>query len=253
MLLKKDEKFNPIDDVMFTKMAEDPRFCEEIIRVILGKPELCVVEVRPQDQVTNLKGRSVRLDVLCRLEDGTLVNVEVQKYSDEDHEKRVRYYGSVLTAEHTPKGSSFADVVNVCVIYIAKFDIFEDGRSVYHVDRIVRETGKVVYNGMEEVYVNAEARDGTEVAELMQVFTEGSVYNDKFPVTSGLKKLYRDGDDEMNYTLSDKLREEGQERGLVKFAALMNKLLTEGRYEDAKRASTDPEYRDKLFIEYGIQ
>lgn len=144
-------------------------------------------------------------------------------------------------------------MVNVCVIYIAKFDIFEDGRSVYHVDRIVRETGKVVYNGMEEVYVNAEARDGTEVAELMQVFTEGPVYNDKFPVTSGLKKLYRDGDDEMIYTLSDKLREEGQERGLVKFAALMNKLLTEGRYEDAKRASTDPEYRDKLFIEYGIQ
>lgn len=100
----KEEKFNPIDDVMFTKMAEEPRFCEEIIRVILGKPELCVVEVRPQDQVTNLKGRSVRLDVLCRLADGTLVNVEVQKYSDEDHEKRVRYYGSVLTAEHTPKG-----------------------------------------------------------------------------------------------------------------------------------------------------
>ena len=68
---------------------------------------------------------------------------------------------------------------------------------------------------MEEVYVNAEARDGTEVAELMQVFTEGPVYNDKFPVTSGLKKLYRDGDDEMIYTLSDKLREEGQKELVV--------------------------------------
>ena len=34
---------NPIDDLMFRKMAEHKEFCEEILRVILGDYELVVV------------------------------------------------------------------------------------------------------------------------------------------------------------------------------------------------------------------
>ena len=36
------KKLNPIDDLMFRKMAEDPKFCEEILRVILSDPGLIV-------------------------------------------------------------------------------------------------------------------------------------------------------------------------------------------------------------------
>ena len=206
-------KFNPIDDKLFSKMAEERDFCEEIIRVILGDPELKVIDHHPQEVITNLKGRSVQLDAVCRLSDGRILNVEVQTYGGEDHQRRVRYYGSVLTANRTPAGTAFQDVVNVCIIYIARFDIFGEGKSVYHIDRVVRETGDIVYNGMEEIYVNAEARDGSDVSELMQVFTEGAVYSTKFPVTSGLKRLYREGDEKMIRTLSDELREEGFRRG----------------------------------------
>ena len=52
------------------------------------------------------------------------MNVEVQKYQSEAHQRRVRYHGALLTANYTPQGSSFSDVPNVCIIYIAKFDIF---------------------------------------------------------------------------------------------------------------------------------
>ena len=210
---KEKRTLNPIDDRMFSKMAEEISFCEEIIRVILGKPDLEVLEVRPQDAVVNLQGRSVQLDVLCKLEDGTLLNVEVQKYKYENHQRRVRYYGSALTTNFTPKSTDFKDIPNVCIIYIAKFDIFGEGKSVYHVDRTLRENGERVYNGFEEIYVNAEARDGTDVSELMEVFTEDPAYNDKFPVTSELKKRYKDGDEDMIYTLSDELRDEGYAQG----------------------------------------
>ena len=35
---------NPIDDLMFRKMAEHKEFCEEILRVILGDYELVVTD-----------------------------------------------------------------------------------------------------------------------------------------------------------------------------------------------------------------
>ena len=82
-----------------------------------------------------------------------------------------------------------------------------------------------MYNGFEEIYVNAEARDGTDVSELMEVFTEDPAYNDKFPVTSELKKRYKDGDEDMIYTLSDELRDEGYEQGLVDGADNKSKEL----------------------------
>ena len=42
---------NPIDDLMFSKMAESREFCEEILRVILDDDELIVTENIPQCKV----------------------------------------------------------------------------------------------------------------------------------------------------------------------------------------------------------
>ena len=39
---------NVIDDVFFQKMAEDPEVAEEILRIILEKPELRVIESQVQ-------------------------------------------------------------------------------------------------------------------------------------------------------------------------------------------------------------
>ena len=73
---------NPIDDLMFRKMAEDVGFCEEILRVILEDNELKVLETIPQWTGTNLQGRSVILDAKCVKSDGRQVNIEVQKEED---------------------------------------------------------------------------------------------------------------------------------------------------------------------------
>ena len=61
---------NPIDDVMFRKMAEHKEFCEEILRVILEDDNLTVTESRVQWEGTNLHGRSVVLDAKCISGDG---------------------------------------------------------------------------------------------------------------------------------------------------------------------------------------
>ena len=182
----------PIDDVMFQKICESKATCQEIISTILDQ-KVKVLEVVPQDSVGNLQGRSVRLDCLCRLKDGVYVNVEVQKSNDDDHEARVRYNASVITANRTPKGVEFKDVAQVIVIFISKFDIFKDGFPIYHVDRVIRETGKTRTDGFTEIYVNAAVKNyddelNANVSELMALFTDREKLNsEKFPEFSKRK------------------------------------------------------------------
>ena len=158
--LERVAKLNPIDDIMFRKLAEDDAFLQEILRVILMDDEL-VVEGRVQMPITNLQGRSVTTDAICRFGDGTRGIVEVQKrnYGIDYDQKRVRYEGALLTANVTETGESFENVPNVVVVYIADYDIFGGKHPLYHVERVVRETGEKVDNGFAEIYVNAKAKE----------------------------------------------------------------------------------------------
>ena len=92
-----------------------------------------------------------------------------------------------------------------CIIFIAEYDIFGKDLSLYHVDRVVRETGEVVANGMEEIYVYAGARNDTEVSALMQVFTEKDTYDDRFPVISGRKQQFKGKGSKEETNMSDSL------------------------------------------------
>lgn len=107
------QQLNIIDDTLFQKMAEDIGFCEEVISTVLDQ-EVKVQKVTPQNNVKNLQGRSVVLDALCILENGEECNVEVQKADDDDHQKRVRYNTSCITANITEPGTKFKNVPNRC-------------------------------------------------------------------------------------------------------------------------------------------
>jgi predicted transposase/invertase (TIGR01784 family) len=186
------KKLNPIDDLMFRKIAEDKEFCQEILRVILGDDKLIVLESIPQWTGTNLEGRFVILDAKCVKGNGSQVDIEVQKANDDDHQRRVRYNGAILTTNVSDPGIKFENVPDVTVVFISKFDIFDGNLPLYHVDRVVRETGKIVDNGFEEVYVNTVAKDDSEVSELMEVFVDDTAYNSKFPKTSAGKRRYKE-------------------------------------------------------------
>lgn len=213
----------PIDDVMFQKMAESKKVCQEIISTVMGQ-DVEVVDVIPQDSIENLQGRSVRLDCLCRLKGGIYVNVEVQKPNNDDHEARVRYNASVVTANQTPKGSKFKDVAQVIVIYITKFDIFGDGLPIYHIDRVVRETGKTRTDGFTEIYVNASVKNyddelNSNVSDLMDLFTDRMKLNpEKFPEFSKRKNMFvntEKGENEMCEKVDQLARQREQEAVLM--------------------------------------
>ncbi|MBE7008921.1 MAG: Rpn family recombination-promoting nuclease/putative transposase [Ruminococcaceae bacterium] len=192
------KKLNPIDDALFRKMAEEKEFCEEILQVILGDKNLKVISNNAQYVVSNLQGRSVILDAYCILGDGRKINIEVQKADDDDHQRRVRYNGSVLTANIADPGIKFKDVPNVCIVFISRFDVFNEGRALYHIDRVIRETKTAIDNGFEEIYVNAAVKDNSDVSELMDVFVKDNAYSEKFPVTSASKRRFKETEEGVN-------------------------------------------------------
>lgn len=210
-------KLNPIDDDLFKKMAEGVEFCQEIIRVILDDHDLQVIELKDQNSVKNLQGRSVVLDVRCINHLGEHITVEVQKSDGDEHQRRVRYNSSCVTANITDPGSKFKDVPELCAIYISKRDFFGKGKTIYHVDRVLRETGEVVDNGLTEIYVNAHVKDGSPTSELMTIFTQDDAYDEeKFPVTSRRKRYFKEdqkGVEEM-CEIMDMIRQDGYAEGL---------------------------------------
>lgn len=181
---KKIQKLKPIDDVFFEKIIEDKGVCEEILRVILEDDRLEVLSVTPQKSIKNLQGRSVRLDAFCRLGNGKLSNIEVQKSNNDDHVRRVRYNASCITANTTEVGENFISVPDVVIVYISAFDMFKKDRTIYHCRTVIEETGDAVDNGLTEIYVNTKIDDGSTIAELMKCFMQEQVNSKKFPLLS---------------------------------------------------------------------
>lgn len=193
-LEKKQEKvrdFPPIDDAFFETLADDIAFCQEILRVILSDKKLVVEDVIVQNSKRNLYGRSVRLDALCTLGNGTKCNIEVQRLNNDNHLKRVRYNAASIAVVDFQKGDKFRELEDLYVVYISEFDVFHEGYTKYHVDGVVRETGKKVKDGLERIFVNTEIKDGTELSELMTCFLEKEVDNPNFPEFSKRMKFLK--------------------------------------------------------------
>ena len=182
--LERVQDFRPIDDVFFEALAQNREVCQEILRVIMEDKELIVESVITQCSENNLYGRSVRLDALCTLCNGTKCNIEVQRADNDDHLKRVRFNASSITVKESNPGEHFKDILELYMVYISEFDFLKGGKTIYHVDKVLRETGKVIDDGLHEIYVNTVIDDGSDISDLMACFMKKEVKNPKFPALS---------------------------------------------------------------------
>lgn len=221
-------KLNIMDDTFFHKIVEDAGVCEEMIRTILENDKIVVTENTPQKFLRNVGTRSVILDVLCMDGDGRMVNIEVQKANNDDHQRRVRYNASNIDTFVTEKSTLFEEMPDVCIIYISSFDIFEENRTIYHIDRTIRETGTVVDNGFYEVYVNTAVDDGSKKAELMQYMKDTKGVCSDFPRISRRVKYFKEEQEGVK-DMCELLEKYGIERE--------QEGLAEGERREAKRVA----------------
>ena len=178
--LEKVRDFRPIDDVFFDVLAQNKDVCQEILRVILEDNKLVVEDVIVQCSSRNLYGRSVRFDALCTLGNGVKCNIEVQRSNNDNHLKRARFNASSITVKESNPGEHFNDILELYIIYISEFDFLRGGKTIYHVDKVLRETETVINDGLHEVFVNTVIDDETDIADLMACFVKKEVKHSKF-------------------------------------------------------------------------
>ena len=144
-----------IDDILFSACFEDnPSDVEYILRIILDKSDLKVLNVQTQKSVENLYGRSVRFDVFATDVDGKLYNIEVQRADSGAVPARARFNSAMLDYHELEKSRDFKELPHSFVIFITEHDVLNGGQKIYHIDRIIRETNQLFDDGSQIIYVN---------------------------------------------------------------------------------------------------
>lgn len=210
------ENLRIIDDAMFRLVAERKEVCQEILRTLLDKPHLKVIRVTPQCTITSLH-REIILDVLCILKNGAYMNIEMQKGSGDDDIRRCRFNMASVTAAYTPKGTDFADVPQVTILYITEYDALHNGRTITHIKRYMETNNGLapVDDGEDIFFANTVVKDGSDKSELLQLFLRKDVFEDeKFPALSKAVKYFKEtkgGIGEMCKTVEEYAKEYAKE------------------------------------------
>ena len=145
-------------------------------------------------------------------------------------------------------------------------------------DKVLRETGTVIDDGLHEIFVNAQIKDSTNISELMSCFMEKNVNNPKFPALSeGVTELketeggissmcqimqrYEEQARQDGIKLGMKQgHQQGLKQGLKQglqqgediTLKLVQKLLDSGRFEDANRITYDRDYYNQVKREFAL-
>ena len=219
--------FRLLDDDFLTKCFEgDTASIELVLRIVLEKPDLKVLDVHTQVFVENLLNRSVRLDILATDSTGAKLNVEIQRSDKGAGRKRARYNSSMMDANLLKKGEDFDQLPETWVIFITENDVMGKGVPLYPVERCFLGTGEKFEDGSHILYVNGAYRGDTPIGKLMHDFS----------CTDAADMYYG--------TLADRVRffkesKEGIEIMCRAMEDMRNQTLKEGAINSAKRMLAD--------------
>ncbi len=171
--LKRIEKLRLMDDDFFSEALDGK--CEAvqyILRVVLNRDDLDVVETKAQVEYRSATKRSIRIDIKAVDQTGQHFDIEIQCEDKGSGAKRARYHGSMIDRELLEKNRDFEELPESFVIFITENDKYDCGVPVYHIERRIEEDDYSLFeDGLHIVYVNGEYRDtDTPVGRLMHDF-----------------------------------------------------------------------------------
>ena len=142
-----------------------------MLRIILGRKDLTVVEAEAQRWLQNATGHSVRLDVWCEDDEGRVYDIEIQKRKEGAGARRARYYSAMMDASSLGKGMGYEALPESYVVFITPDDVLGHGMGLYRIERMIGGLEEPFGDGTHIVYVDAEhAGEDTELGHLMHDF-----------------------------------------------------------------------------------
>ena len=132
------------DDLMSHVFDKNIEATELVLRIILGE-NIRVISVDGQDDMKNplVEGRNITLDVHAIDSRGREIDIEVQGNARGAAVERARFHSSMVDIRMLKANQDFRELKDSYVIFIYKKDKFMENQPIYHIDRVVRETGKL--------------------------------------------------------------------------------------------------------------
>ncbi|MDE5700060.1 MAG: Rpn family recombination-promoting nuclease/putative transposase [Lachnospiraceae bacterium] len=154
--LKAIEKLCLLDDNLMTLVFDrNIEATELLLNIILQRSDLKVLEVVAQREYKNPMsgGRSITIDIYAKDGDGKVYDVEVQRASSGADVHRARFHSSMIDTKMLKAGQEFKEIHDSYVIFITASDVMGAGCSLYHIDRVIKETGAYFGDGSHIIYV----------------------------------------------------------------------------------------------------
>ena len=225
--------FRLLDDDFMSKVFEDKECTEFLLQIILNRNDLKVQSVHGQHDIKNLQGRSVRLDILAVDTIGRVHNIEIQRSDKGAGVKRARYNSSILDANITEAGDKYEDLNESYVIFITENDVLKAGLPIYHVDRIVRETGELFNDESHIIYVNSQIKNETALGKLMHDFSCTDAKDMNYKILADRVRYFKE-DEKGVETMCKSMEEMRNEASRAKAVQIARRMLDSGKltYEE---------------------
>ncbi len=163
-------QLNLLSDTFASVALQDTGACQYVVRKILGRSDIRIIDVKSQYRLLNLTAKDAILDAFAQDSTGRLVNIEIQRRDTKDHARRTRYYGSMIDKSVLDKGAEHNQLPDVYIIYISETDLWHAGETVYPANITLGKSAIPYDDGKHVFFVNAAVDDGSEVAKMMQYF-----------------------------------------------------------------------------------
>ena len=180
---------------------------------------------------------------------------------EEDLPQRGRYYSAAIDVAHLEKGRPYGDLKQSFVIFICRFDYYNQGEAVYAFERIDKRLQLPCGDGSYIIVLNTKCPQEKVPPELQGLFhyinTEEVDEGDWFVEMIHQMVLRYQSDEEVANmaTLEDEYLRKST-LAVRKSTERLNKLLVllaeQGRIDEAVSAAKDAELQQKLLEEFGL-
>ena len=229
------------DDLMSKVFDGNIEAAELLLKIILERDDIKVKRVKGQVELKSPypSGRNIKLDIVAVDHEGGEFDVEVQRNTKGSHIKRARYHQSMMDSRLLKKTQEFKNLTDTYVIFICQHDKFKENMPIYHIDKIVRETGKDFNDGAHIIYVNGKYRGEDDFGKLAHDFNCKKADNIFFkPLADGVRHF--------------KETEEGRDAMCESFTKLADKVADEREVQTTARNVSSLMDSTKMTLEQAL-
>ncbi|MBE6725383.1 MAG: nuclease [Ruminococcaceae bacterium] len=249
------EAFRLLDDTFLSTVFDNrPKLAEKMLRIVLGRDDIEVLDVKAQVRIPNLLDHDLVLDILAQDANGKKYDIEVQRSSAGASPQRARYHLALIDARSLTKGSPFTDLRENYVIFFTEEDTRQKNLPLSEVSRLWTDTKEPFGDGSHILYVNGayqpETGEETELTKLIHDFRCTAPEEMQIPEIAEQVFYYKrtEGGQEAMCRIMEEFAEEQREATLIE---TIKKLMENMKWtaDQAMKAIGLPEEEQKKLRE----